>query len=373
MVYASRAPDDATLARYYREFSKYDHPQSVGELSAADLDRAEVAAAFTRHVLAPGARVLDVGCSIGLYLSALARSGSFEVRGLDPSPTSAEVARRFFDVAVDVGDAYAYDDYAAFDGIALLAVLEHLRDPRRLFETLASRMKPGATLIVEVPNADFFGDHPAIGRLSEPFGEFSNEHINFFGDAARRQLARQAGLAWVASEEFPYLIGVRGLIAAFRKDDGRVQIQPVADSHASVRRYVDASSAAMRDVESRLARARVAERPIVLYGAGSHSARILAQGSLGGASIEVVLDRNPHLTGQTIGGLRIATPETLRTLPALPVVVSSFNAMHAISDYLQKHHDNEIVTLYPAEAATDHADRSTPARAPAPASAGQPD
>lgn len=347
MVYASRAPDDATIERYYRDFSKYDHPRSVADLSAGDLDRARVAADFTRRLLGPGARVLDVGCSAGVYLAALAQSGSFDVRGIDPSPASAEVARTLFGVTVDTGDAYAFDGYAAFDGIALLAVLEHLRDPTRLFETLARRMKPGAILVVEVPNADVFGDYPRIGHRSEPFGEFSNEHINFFGDAAIRRLARRAGLSWIASEPLPYLTGFHGLLAAFRKGDGQVAAAPLDDSRESVSRYVDASATAMRAVESRLARAGVLDRPMVLYGAGSHSARMLAQGCFGRASIDVVLDRNPHLTGHTIGGLRIASPDTLAELPGRPVVVSSFNAMHVIADDLHLRFANYVVTLYP--------------------------
>ena len=251
-----------------------------------------------------------------------------------------------FGIPVELGSAQDYDRYDAFDGITLLAVLEHLRDPGRLLQTIARRMKPGALLIVEVPNADLFAVYPDIGSASEPFGEFSNEHINFFGDASLRQLAERAGLSWVASEEFPYLAGIRGLIAAFRKN-GRALVEQAVDhtSRTSVRRYIDASAAALRDVESRIA--PVLDRPIVLYGAGSHSARLLGQGGLGQARIDAVLDRNPHLTGRTIGHHGIHMPRALTAWPGRPVVVSSFHAAPAITRYLRAHHDNEIVTLYP--------------------------
>lgn len=345
MVHASRTPDDATMVRYYAELSKYDHPTAASDLNACDLDRAEVAADFTRRVAGPDARVLDVGCSIGLYLSALARRGS-PVRGLDPSVRSAAAALALFDVEVEVGDARDFDRYADFDCIALLAVLEHLRDPARLLKAIAGRMKPGATLIVEVPDADAFGRHPAIGRVSEPLGEFSNEHINFFGAASLRRLAQDAGLSFVGSEPFHYTIGIDGLLAAFRKGRGSDSPMPTASSRASVSRYVAASRNALADVETRLRRSTDGRRPVVLYGAGSHSARLLAQGCLADAQIDIVLDRNPHLAGRTIGAGQIALPETLAQFEGRPVIVSTFHAMTPVVDWLGRHFPNEIVPLY---------------------------
>ena len=350
MIYASHTPDDATMDRYYRDLSKYDHPRSVDELSDGDVHRAKVAAAFARRMLASVGRVLDVGCASGLFLSALKASGSFTVRGLDPSPASADVAHRLFDVPVEVCNAHDYDRYDAFDGIALLAVLEHVRDPGRLLSTIARRMKPGALLIIEVPSADLFAAYPDIGSSSEPFGEFSNEHINFFGKVSLRRLAERAGLSWVASDEFPYLAGIRGLIAAFRKGGQTVSDEKIdRASRPSVSRYVEASAAALLEVEARLA--SILDQPIVLYGAGSHSARLLGQGGLRHARIDAVLDRNPHLTGHTIGDHAIHLPSALTTLPCRPVVVSSFHARAAIMRDLRAHHDNELVVLYPEPAA----------------------
>jgi SAM-dependent methyltransferase len=255
----------------------------------------------------------------------------------------------------------AFDRYDDFDGIALLAVLEHLRDPGRLLKTIAARMKPGATLIVEVPDADAFGRHPAIGRVSEPLGEFSNEHINFFGVATLHRLARDAGLSLVGSEPFHYTIGIDGLLAAFRKAGGPDDPVPAATSRTSVRRYVAGSLKALEDVEARLLRATAGERPVVLYGAGSHSARLLAQGCLADARIDVVLDRNPHLTGRTIGPWPVALPGMLERFEGRPVIVSTFNAMTPVVDYLRRHFPNDIVPLYARERSASH-DPSRPDR-----------
>jgi len=51
MVYASEAPDDRTLERYYATLSKYDHPSADDRIDAGDQHRAEVAGAFTRRWL----------------------------------------------------------------------------------------------------------------------------------------------------------------------------------------------------------------------------------------------------------------------------------------------------------------------------------
>jgi SAM-dependent methyltransferase len=345
MVYASHAPDPLTIGRYYRDLSKYDFPASVADLNPFDLQRARLAATFTARLVPSSARVLDVGCSIGLYLADLARSGWPNVQGIEPAPSSVEGARRLFGLAVDVCTADAFDRYADFDVVALLAVLEHLRDPRGLFDLLARRMKRGATLIIEVPDADAFGDYEALGVRSEPYGEFSIEHINFFGEAALRRLGRDAGLTWVAGERMRYLNGTGGLLAAFRKDAGEAVAVP--DAGDSVRRYVERSRVAMRSVDARLEPFIERHDAVIVYGAGSHTARLLGQSALGKASIAVVLDRNRNLAGRRIGAHRIASPDALDAFPEVPVVISTFHAMKAVVDQLARRGCNPLLPLYP--------------------------
>jgi SAM-dependent methyltransferase len=100
-------------------------------------------------------RVLDVGCNLGSFLAVLRDRIGCSVAGLEPAPIPAKYAREHFHLDVreacldDLADSFAP---ASFDLITLWHVMEHLWAPRRDLDIVRSLLKPGGTLIVEVPN-----------------------------------------------------------------------------------------------------------------------------------------------------------------------------------------------------------------------------
>jgi SAM-dependent methyltransferase len=111
----------------------------------------------TRHIgflsrnLAPGAKVLDVGCGRGVLLSELANRG-FEVHGQEISAEAARGAdpRAEIRIAASVAEA-GYPD-CSLDEVIIWHVLEHLPDPRASLEAVHRALKPGGRLVVAVPN-----------------------------------------------------------------------------------------------------------------------------------------------------------------------------------------------------------------------------
>jgi SAM-dependent methyltransferase len=351
MVYADHALAPSAMADYYRELSKYDSLEPHG----IDLHRARVAAAFVRRVARPEARCLDVGCSTGLFLAELAAAGFARVAGIEPSPAAVAVARAHRGLDVAVGDAMTFRDYERFDVVSLFAVLEHLRDPRPFVDTMVRLLRPGALLIVEVPNADAFGRFPAPGIDSEPFGEFSIEHINFFGMTSLRALGHATGLSLVAVEAIDFETGSGSLYVAFRKDGVPSSDRTEPDTGASVRDYIAGSTAAMRDVDARLSVIAATGRRVIVYGAGSHSARLLMRPVMRDLEIAAIVDRNRNLIGKTMHGCTIDPPSAIARHAGVPVVVSTFNARGAVLEYVASQHGNPTVSLYPSL----HAGQST--------------
>jgi SAM-dependent methyltransferase len=150
-----------------------------------------------RHVrmlsrgLAPGARVLDVGCGRGVLLASLADRG-FEVHGFEISAAAAAGTDPRADIRVgkDLAEA-GYPD-AWFDEVILWHVLEHLPDPRRTLAEIHRILKPSGRLIVAVPNysslqARWSG--PAWFHLDLP------RHLFQFPVAGLRQLLTNSGFA----------------------------------------------------------------------------------------------------------------------------------------------------------------------------------
>ena len=105
-------------------------------------------AAFLAPIVGSLGRALDVGCSGGFFLSVLRETGIRQVHGIDPAADAAEVARSLFKVDVTQARAETYAEFGEFDLVCLMAVLEHLREPRRLLESVVRRLKPGARVLV---------------------------------------------------------------------------------------------------------------------------------------------------------------------------------------------------------------------------------
>lgn len=121
----------------------------------------------------PVVNLLDVGCGDGLLLE-LARAAGIAGVGLEISPTLMQFVRsRLGEEVLVLSDIQALPD-AAYDVVALLNVIEHLREPQVMLAHLQRILKPGGILLVHTPN---LGGLPA--RLAkerwhqiEPFGHF---------------------------------------------------------------------------------------------------------------------------------------------------------------------------------------------------------
>lgn len=108
-----------------------------------------------RSVAQPqGLRLLDIGCSTGLFL-AQARDAGFEVKGAELSASTAGFARDHWGLDVHAGDwrDAGYAD-ASFDVVTLFDVIEHLPDPLAELRAIRRLLKPGGLLLQSTPDID---------------------------------------------------------------------------------------------------------------------------------------------------------------------------------------------------------------------------
>lgn len=99
-----------------------------------------------------GGRLLDVGCSTGLFLVYM-RSRGWDVRGVEPRADAVRAAREKF--GLDVVAGYIEDAPFApdsFDAITLNHVFEHVHDPRGLLKSIKKLLAPGGAVMIDVPN-----------------------------------------------------------------------------------------------------------------------------------------------------------------------------------------------------------------------------
>ena len=137
-------------------------------------------------------RLLDIGCSIGLFLK-LAEERGWRGRGIEFSDRARVYAQE--ELGLDVIDTpleeAGYED-GSFDVVALNSVLEHLNEPRRMLAEIRRVLAPGGALYVITPNVDSL----ACRVLHERAATFDGRnHLVYFSPRTLTRLLEEQGFA----------------------------------------------------------------------------------------------------------------------------------------------------------------------------------
>jgi SAM-dependent methyltransferase len=157
--------------------------------------------AAVESVLAPGAHLLDAGCSDGRLAVELARSHpDCEFVGIDVDDAALAAARRMAarltNLTIDrrtIGDGAAD---AAFDVVVCADVLEHVGDDAGALRWLASGLRPSGHLIVHVPaDPQRHAIHSVGAALDAEVESGAGPHMRMgYTPEGLRELVDEAGL-----------------------------------------------------------------------------------------------------------------------------------------------------------------------------------
>lgn len=348
-AFADGIPDQATFDRYYRDMSKYEYAQRGGEESEFDARRlALIAGIVAPRIPSPEARILDVGCASGRLLANIREQGFPQVTGLDPSPACAATAARLYSIPVrtmTLGEIAASGEH--FDVVIMVGVLEHLRDLDGAFAQLRTLLSPAGLLYVEVPDVTAFADWP-----NAPYQDFSTEHINFFSPISLRNLMRRHGFTEVFLEqnhrEQSHGTVMSNISAFYQKQENVPQhIEFDADTAVGLDRYLAASAADDRRLRAKIDAVVDAGQPILVWGVGTHTSRLMATSRLAEADIIAFVESNSRYHGKTLHGRPIVPPDALRERHE-PVLISSRVFQQEIADQIRTGLGcaNELILLY---------------------------
>jgi SAM-dependent methyltransferase len=110
-----------------------------------------------RKRIAAHARVLEVGCGVGFFVSRVAKN--FSCVGLDIAFPALSVARRQRGLrSVVCADAEALPcRHGSFDAVVAFDVIEHLHCPENFLAEASRVLRDGGLLILTTPNPESFG------------------------------------------------------------------------------------------------------------------------------------------------------------------------------------------------------------------------
>lgn len=171
-----------------------------------------------------GAKVLDLGCGNGSFLSLFqdrvrnhVPDRGWKLYGSDFSPTGIAVARESFpgiefflaDSSAPTGDIL--ERVGQVDVILCTEVIEHLYDPRGLLRNIHSLLKPGGVAVLTTPYHGYLKNLmlALTGKLDEHFTVlWDHGHIKFWSKKTLRAALLEAGfeeIEFAGSGRLPWL------------------------------------------------------------------------------------------------------------------------------------------------------------------------
>jgi SAM-dependent methyltransferase len=351
--FADHIPPQSTFDAYYRDLSKYEYEYRGGHGTPhEDLRFREAARTMIPHIPRPDSCILEIGCATGHLLSLLKEEGYPNVYGADPSPGCAKAARELYGVPVHTCTIFNIPRQEnLFDLVALLGVMEHIRDLDPAIEAIRALLAPAGRVYIAVPDAAHFDQNK-----DAPFQEFSLEHLNFFSQASLTNLMQTRGFKFLSAgsmllEHSPGT-WCASIYCVFENTDTRTRPWVrEEETEKGLVKYIRRSKQAEDRVRETIEKLAASGQSILVWGTGAHTQRLLAMSALSKVNIAAFVDSNPKYQGRQLHGKPVLSPEKLASRNE-PILISSYAAQEEIAwqirDKLQL--DNELITLYDVQA-----------------------
>lgn len=322
--YADSIPSQDHFDKYYKELSKYE--QINNKVSIYDLQRFNITAEFISKILKNrDAKIVEIGCATGLLLVRLRELGYNNLTGIDPSPGCIETVTQKYGISGFVSDLNNLSlKPGSVECLILVGVLEHIRDVDYSLQKLHEILSENGFLIIAVPDASRYFE----GK-DAPFQEFSLEHINFFGPISLENLLIKNGFKKNIVQQSMIEMNCNTytpiLMSSFTKIERKKQKKKWIRDYNTVenlKTYIVNSYNQDTILFKKLDDLEKTKVPIIVWGTGALTLRLLKYSNLKNIRILVFVDSNPKYQGNKINGIDIISPNALKTYSETILIVT---------------------------------------------------
>jgi len=349
-AFANNIPDQNYFDNYYRELSKYEHQETLGQPTEFEKKQfPELADYIGKYISSYNARILEIGCANGGLLNELQKQGFKKVMGIDPSSICTKNAKKLYDIDVENTSISGMNDlWTPFDFVIMVAILEHIQDLVDSLWKIRELVSSNGRVFIEVPDVTKFGFYTSVYA---PYMEFSVEHINYFSPQSLITLMSVYGFDTVSIKQVDYEdnknYAIRGV---FQKNpDARYfdRFEFDIDTVIGLMNYLITSKQAEDYTLQIINMLEEEQTPVIVWGVGSHTLRLLAISNLAKANIIAFVDSNVNYCGKEINSIPILLPEELGDRKEM-ILISTRVYQRKIVNQIKNEMklDNKIITLF---------------------------
>ena len=298
-------------------------------------------------LLNDGARMLDVGCFDGYFLSCLPKH--VKKMGVDIDENAVERGRKQYiekEIQFFIGDFETFSfNGPAPDTITMFHVLEHLPRPIEVLKKLRSISEMTTKLIIEVPVIE-------NGKTNDINGFFSIQHTTHFSRNSLRNCIAIAGWEIEKEYEVPDYNGYRVLVTPHPKKPLCLSLSPTQEDWVELNDILSGWYIAIKNVEQIIKGIKHSDR-FVIWGGGAHTEYLYQVTSFFHTHHQknfVIIDSDPIKQGKTWRGISIYDPSIIKEFDwsSTSLLISSYGGQAAIykDAIVMKVPKEKIIQLY---------------------------
>jgi SAM-dependent methyltransferase len=269
--------------------------------------------------------------------------------GIDPSPSCVETVKNRYQIPSKTGTISDLSSIlpGSVELLILVGVLEHIQDLDWSIKELRKILKPGGKICIVVPDASQY-----FNGKDAPFQEFSIEHINFFGPRSLTNLMVKHMFTESSSVQQIFEVNYNTLtpviLSIYTKEKTESSFMNFDDeTGTNLKMYISQCDEEQKSIESVIKKIIRVKEPVIIWGTGAQTLRLLSTTDMKNADIICFVDSNPKYQGNKLNNIPVISPDELKNRKE-QILISTRAYQHEIEFQIRKtlKLPNKIIKLF---------------------------